>query len=394
MQFLHIIKRSLTLAIAFWALFSLSAWPVRGEDVCKPTQEASGHCEVIFVKDGRELQQALNNKERKIIILKDGYYDSDGVFRNVCGHQVDAEHSGKAVLRSGLSIGGQNCRSGTMVRGLVLDVDDPARTLNGHAINIWGTAEGTLLDDLRIDGHTKLETGIVIRQAQGAELKNITAQNFRSNGIVIQSQKRASFSDKSGLTKPVRLEDIRVAHVSRPVPLSSDGSAESCIWLGEPVVATRLDLRDCAWMGLWTGSLTRGSVISKVKVDDIPQGTGLYLGHFTVGSRFSDIQVGPNVKYGVKCEWGAPQWDGIAGCHDVLVEKANLDTTCVGLWLDAGTTRTTIRDSMFSGQKAFAIGDFRGDGNLSGASGNSSKETREKIEVYLGSPSVAASKCY
>ena len=52
---------------------------------------------------------------------------------------------------------------------------------------------------------------------------------------------------------------------------------------------------------------------------------------------------------------------------DNLIELSRFESRLAGVYLDEGTTRTTVRRSSFSNQSWAAIGDYRGDGNVYGS---------------------------
>jgi hypothetical protein len=92
--------------------------------------------------------------------------------------------------------------------------------------------------------------------------------------------------------------------------------------------------------------------------------------HFTRGTIFQRMRVGPNVDKGMNCEWADPSWDSLPGCTDNLIQDSYFDTRVAGVYLDEGTTRTTVRRSIFVNQKWAAIGDYRGIDNLGDTYGN------------------------
>ena len=46
-----------------------------------------------------------------------------------------------------------------------------------------------------------------------------------------------------------------------------------------------------------------------------------------------------------------------------MIEDSRFESRLAGVYLDEGTTRTTVRRSTFADQTWGAIGDYRGDGN-------------------------------
>ena len=67
---------------------------------------------------------------------------------------------------------------------------------------------------------------------------------------------------------------------------------------------------------------------------------------------------------------GRPAWDSRAACTDNVIEDSYFDTRVIGVYLDEGTTRTTVRNSTFVHQRCGAIGNYAGVGNLWDTTGN------------------------
>jgi hypothetical protein len=90
---------------------------------------------------------------------------------------------------------------------------------------------------------------------------------------------------------------------------------------------------------------------------------GIYLEHFTTGSTFQRMRIGPAVLHGLVCEWADPSWGSRPGCTDDIIQDSTVMSSDVGVLLDDGTTRTTVRRVKFIGQARAAIYDPRGIGN-------------------------------
>ena len=176
----------------------------------------------IRVTDGTQLTNALSGATPHDIVLADGIYTDSTYFTNGCGHRLYAEHLGKAVLKVGLSIGSNWCSGPGLVRGLAFDVSDPNKTLLNGIIHIWASAAKTEVLDVILNGNDAIDAGIIARQPEGLVLRRIVASNFQGYGVLVDA-------NVLGLTlnEPVVMEDIDVSHVSRPVPLSSNGTAEA-----------------------------------------------------------------------------------------------------------------------------------------------------------------------
>jgi hypothetical protein len=72
------------------------------------------------------------------------------------------------------------------------------------------------------------------------------------------------------------------------------------------------------------------------------------------------VRVGGNVRIGVVTEWAAPEWSGRPASVDNVIQESWFEASVVGVFLDAGTTRTTVRRSTFVNQRWAAIGDYQG----------------------------------
>ena len=96
------------------------------------------------------------------------------------------------------------------------------------------------------------------------------------------------------------------------------------------------------------------------KSPDTHPRVGVYLEHFTTRARFQRLRIGPNVSRGINAEWANPDRGGRPASMHNVIQDSYFETTLVGVYLDEGTTRTSIRRSKFVGQTWAAIGDYRG----------------------------------
>jgi hypothetical protein len=317
----------------------------------------------VRVTNSSQLASALAATTPSDIVLADGVYDNASPFSDVYGHRLYAEHLGGAVLRTGVELGGNSGPGGEVVRGLAFDVSDPAKTNVGGIINVWGTGKNVQVLDTTFEGHSAVGDALVVQQPDGFVGQRLVARDFTSDGISIDS-----YPNKPTFAKTPLLTDVDVANVSRPVPRSSNGTAEACVWLANDVTFQRAKLRNCAWMGLWTGFQNAGSLNEDVDVDGTP--VGVYLEHFTTGSTFQRMHVGPSVTTGVNCEWADPAWNSLPACSGDYIQDSTFDTGHVGVYLDDGTQTTTIRRCVFLHQSAAGIVDYHGVGNVYAAQGN------------------------
>jgi hypothetical protein len=330
--------------------------PARGAAPVLPPAAYTVPAGATTVSTSAQLVSALAQPGARDIVLADGTYDNARAFGNPDGDRLYAAHLGKAVLTAGIWIGGNWGPGGAVLQGLAFDVSDAAKADDSAAVDIWGTGKNTKILDTTIDGHSTLAYGIRNRVPEGLVVQRVVAHGFTSNGIDVDS-----YPDKLTFTNAPSLQDVDVAGVSRAVPGSSDGTSEACIWLGTQVTLTRAKVRSCAWMGLWTGFNGVGSTYSDVDADATP--VGIYLEHFTTGSTFRNIHVGTGVRTGINCEWADPAWGGKPASTDNVIEDSLIESYSKGVYMDEGTTRTTVRDTTFRGQAAAAIVDYKGVGN-------------------------------
>jgi hypothetical protein len=291
------------------------------------------------------------------IVLADGDYNASSPFSNSKGNRVYAAHLGRAVLHAGLTLGGNFGGGGGLIEGLAFDVAGTSNVEDNAIVNVWGAAgvNNTVLDTT-FDGHGAVGYAIKVATPEGFTARRIIARNLTSDGISVDSYPTAST-----FVHPPVLTDLDVANVARPTPKSSDGTSEACVWLGTRATLTRAKLRNCAWMGLWTGFNGVDATYSDIDVDGTP--TGIYMEHFTTSSTFRNLHVGTGVRTGVNCEWAAPNWGGKPASVDNVIENSLIESSWVGVYFDEGTTRTIVRDTTFRGQSAAAIDDYKGVGN-------------------------------
>ena len=129
------------------------------------------------------------------------------------------------------------------------------------------------------------------------------------------------------------------------------------LWSGSDA-DMRTPVRNCAATGIWTGTTNSGSLLEHLDIDDT--WVGMYMEHYTTGVTVQHMRVGSNVSTGVNCEWADPLTGGLPGCVDNIIQDSTIASSKVGVYLDEGTTRTTVRRVIFRNQWWAAIGDFKG----------------------------------
>jgi hypothetical protein len=308
------------------------------------------------VTSSHELVAALADGRREAIVLAPGTYDAPKPFADREGDRLYAARLGAAVLRAGVVLGANGGPPGASIRGLSFDVSDPAKTLDGAIVHVWGSASHASVIDTRLLGNGRLETGLLVRQARGFVGRRIVARGFRSYGVVVDPND-VGYRTRS----PFALSDLTISQVRRPVRGSSDGRAEACLWLGSPGTVERVALSRCGITGIWTGTAMHGSRVADATIDRAP--VGIYIEHYTTRTTFERLRVGPNVGRGVNAEWSNVSLGQRPASEENLIQDGYFRTTDVGVYLDQGTTRTLVRRSVFVGQSWAAIGDYLGRDN-------------------------------
>jgi hypothetical protein len=310
----------------------------------------------LRVSSSRGLRSALADGRTETIVLASGTYDSDRPFSNRDGDRLYAAHLGRAVLRAGIVLGANAGPAGATVRGIRFDVTQPRKTFEGALIHVWGSASHVAVLDTWLDGNGVVDAGLVVRQPEDFRAQRVVATSFRSYGVLVDPNQ-----DQYSAQAPYVLTDLDLSHVVRRVPGSSDGTAEACLWLGSRGTVSRVSARRCGVSGIWTGTANMASRVEDVAVDRTP--VGIYIEHFTTGTTFRRLRIGPNVARGVNAEWANHALAGRPASLDNVIEDGYFKTTIIGVYLDEGTTRTSVRRCKFVGQTWAAIGDYKGVGN-------------------------------
>jgi exopolysaccharide biosynthesis polyprenyl glycosylphosphotransferase len=311
----------------------------------------------VRVSTSAQLRAALARRTAQRIVLAAGTYRNPRPFLNPHGHRLYAAKLGAVVLKAGLSLGGNEGLGGGLVRGISFDVDNPARTVDGAVIGVWGPGRNWSVLDTTLNGNRLVSAGIVVRQPEGLIVRRVVARDFTNYGVVVDANKPSPRRSDGRFW----ISDLDVAGVSRRVPGSSEGRAEACVWIGNRGSVRRVRAERCAWTGLWTGTATLRSTFEDIDVARTP--TGVYVEHYTRNSVFRRLRVRPSVRTGVVAEWADPAWNGEPASVDNVIEDSRFESWLAGVFLDAGTTRTTVRRSTFAHQQWAAIGDYRGIGN-------------------------------
>jgi hypothetical protein len=186
-------------------------------------------------------------------VLADGTYDNRRSFSDREGDRLYAAHLGRAVLRAGVVLGANAGPSGAALRGIRFDVEDPAKTFEGSIVHVWGSATHAAVRDTWLDGNGVVDAGLIVRQPEGFVAQRVVARAFRGYGVLVDPNQ-----DRYRAHAPYVLEDLAISQVMRPVPGSSDGTAEACLWLGSTGTLKRARVRYCGVSGIWTWNRQHG----------------------------------------------------------------------------------------------------------------------------------------
>ena len=307
------------------------------------------------MRTSSELRAALERPTPTTIVLRSGTYDGDRAFVNGYGHRLYAGSLGKALLTAGLRLGTRDERPGGLVRGVVFDVRDHAKTVDG--VTVLVSSPGAQVLDVSMRGHGIIRSGLIVREPEGFRGSRLVVREFTDYGVLVD----ANDPGRTSLAQPFELRDLDVAGIVRPVPGSSQGRGEACVWVGNPGVVERARARRCGWTGLWTGTATTAGRFTGIDIDETR--TGVYIEHVTRHSTFERIRIGRHVRVGLTAEWADPALGGVPGSIDNVIQDSRFESWLAGVYLDQGTTRTVIRRSTFVGQRWAAIGDYEGVGN-------------------------------
>ena len=312
--------------------------------------------DALLVSSSSELAAALANGRREAIVLAPGVYDNPRPFTVRDGDRLYAARLGRAVLKAGVVLGANAGPPGASIRGLTFNVTDPAKTLHGAIVHVWGSAVHASVLDTRVYGHGRIDAGLLVRQPRGFVARRVVAEGFRSYGVLVDPN-----NVKYRTQVPFVLSDLTISRVRRPLRGSSNGRAEACLWLGSRGITKRVSVRRCGISGIWTGTATHGSRVVDATINRAA--VGIYIEAYTTGTTFKRLRVGPDVYRGLNAEWADIAGGQKPASSDNVVEDGYFRTSRVGVYLDQGTARTTVRRCVFVGQAWAAIGDYLGQGN-------------------------------
>jgi hypothetical protein len=307
----------------------------------------------------------------KDIVLADGNYDTSGYFQDSNGSRLYGQHLGKAVLNAGLVVGGNSGSGGAVVQGLAFNVSDPSKTFQGGVVQTWGSAgTNTQILDCTFDGNGVVPVGLLAYNPQGLVAQRLTFAHFTDEGIRASDNVTVAYGASTPVIKTI--SDISVTDVSRPVPGSSNGTAEAGLFIGHPVTngVRRIKVRNVSWSGIETANNAWDTTYSDLDIDmsgtnsAAGVGVGVYMEHFSRKLVFTNFVI-TGSRVGINGEWN----DGVAGnaaAHNDTIQNGTIDASgwtkpgeTVGVYLDTGTDTTTITGVQFKNQSWAGIGAYQ-----------------------------------
>ena len=107
------------------------------------------------------------------------------------------------------------------------------------------------IEDCEFDGEGVADAAIFAQANDGLVVRRILVQNFTKWGLRIDQYMGGPHNF---ITRQIELSDLDISQVAMPRCGNDDGRSEAGLWLGNTARAQRIRVRDCGWMGVWTGS--------------------------------------------------------------------------------------------------------------------------------------------
>jgi hypothetical protein len=307
-------------------------------------------------------------------MLADGTYSSSSYFNDSNSSSLYAQHLGGAVLTAGLVVGGNWGAGGATVQGLAFNASDPSTTFQNSELNTWGASgERTRVLDSTFNGNWQIAVGLLALNPDGLVAQRLQFSSFTDEAIRASDNNTVSYGSSTAVINSI--SDISVTGVSRSTPGASGGTAESGLWIGEPVTngVHRIKIRDCAWSGIETVNNAWNTTYSDLDIDlsgpHAVTGIAIYLEHYTLGDTFTNFSF-TAVSEGFNAEWddGTP---GSEAAQNDTIENGTIDAAgrasgghTAGVYLDEGTGNTTITGVTFKNQNWAAIGIYKPAGTI------------------------------
>lgn len=328
----------------------------------------------ISISSAKDFVSVFTSPNAKDIVLEDGLYFNSGPVKAGSNHRIWARHAGKAILKFGLAFTGIKDDKGGEIHGIRFELDSSIMASSGSIIHTSDPGGDNLkIFDCWFYGNHKVRSGVYARAVSGLVVRRCIVNGFTDYGIAFMGASPGY--NKYTVALPPVIEDIDISSVYRSPKLSSNGTAEAGLWAGTNCSVSRIRITDVSWMGIWTGANCNNSVFSDLTIDNItPQGTGIYVEHYTRRCVFKDFQIGPVkgfpwqeghlMRNGVNTEWDNPQVDTNpeggtkGGSHENIFRDGIINSSMIGI-AQEDAENTTIESVTFINQSAAAIKEFR-----------------------------------
>jgi hypothetical protein len=358
-----------TLAALGWLAFAAPVSPGYAAVALPiPPQDYSIPSGAVSVSTSQQLVFALASSTAQDIVLADGMYTTAGTnsptpyFQITQGDRLWAAHRGSAILRAGLSFGGNYGNGGGAVHGLAFNISNPSLTDDSAAISAWGPdGIGTKVYDTTIEGNYALSAGLNFYAVRGTVIRRVVLSHFRDYGVRVSDN-----ASKYGSTAQANtITDLDVDGVHESPPGSSNGTAEFGVWIGNRVANPVSRIRsEHGWFGgLWTGASSHDTIFSDITIRtvDAPGGVAIYNEHNTVRDTFESFNLGPYIDTGFNCEWNYGV--GYGACRDSTFSNGTIASHQAGVFFDQGQVGNSVQGVTFLNQTCAAIVNNHGTGN-------------------------------
>lgn len=337
----------------------------------------------VRVSNTNEFIHQFTSSTPKDIVLADGLYDNPSPLKAGAAHRVWAAHVGDARLTFGLEFDSNQSGPGAAVHGLLFDIknrtagardgpiDDPR--VERAAIRIANpTNTGVEVEDVTIYGNRAIQAGIKVLNSDGLIIRRCAVSDVLDYGVFVHAFGNVAYT-VSPRVPPV-VEDCEIKNVYRSPRASNNGRSEACLWVGVQASVKRIRMRNCGWMGLWTGGNTNNATFSDLMIEDTD--VGIYLEHWTRRSLFERFQIGPTkglagpagfkTRIGINTEWADPAYNGLnpvpgeslAASHNNSFRDGTINSSVTGIFTDdaEGTSVSNVRflNQRFSGISEFS----------------------------------------
>jgi hypothetical protein len=259
-----------------------------------------------------------------------------------------------------------------VIEGLAFDVTDPSSTFQNSELNTWGVAgENTQVLDSTFDGNWAVGVGLLAANSDGLVAARLHFSHFTDEGIRASDNVQVPYGSPTPVINTI--SDVSVDGVGASSPGSSGGTAESGLWIGEPVAngVNRISISDCAWSGIELVGNAWNTTFSDFTIDTTGphavNGVAVYMEHFTTNDVFTNFQI-TGARVGFAAEWD----NGVAGngaAQNDTIKNGTIDArgwsgtgNTAGVYLDAGTGSTTVENVTFENQNWAGIGAYQSAG--------------------------------